>query len=186
MLDSAFCVQAGFANPDYPEGMPLRKHGNAVVYSRLGALSCEVYYRVCLGNRCKLFPHKECQNQSLFFSTWATGAGDEIGWDFVNRVLGSRVSFSGYCKEMTRFYLTNNTMASPFMSKVTFIRWFFGWLSAFKFDLRKETDPFCCQNPKFLACDGTHIGVSGKYQELVKPVGEPDHPNDRPQPVHKR
>lgn len=158
------------------------------MYSRLGPLRCEVYYRVCLANKCKLYPHNECRQQSIFFSTWVTGAGDEVGWDFVNRVLGSRASFDGFCKEMTRFYKGNNELAShsKFMSKVTFLKWYFGWLSAFKFDLRDEIDPFCCQNPKYIACDGTHIGVSGKFQKLLKPCGEPDFPNERPKPVHKR
>ena len=43
-----------------------------------------------------------------------------------------------------------------------------------KIDFRKEIDPVCRYNPKVLACDGTHIGVSIKHLHLNKPVTQPD------------
>ena len=46
------------------------------------------------------------------------------------------------------------------MSPNTFIKWYFGWLSCFKIDFHKHINPWCNYNPKLLACDGTHIGVS--------------------------
>ena len=60
------------------------------------------------------------------------------------------------------------------MSVKTFIGWFFGWLSAFKIDFRKEIDPYCGHNPKMLACDGTHIGVSLRHLRLDNPVTKAD------------
>jgi hypothetical protein len=114
-----------------------------------------------------------------------TGVGDEVGWDFISRVTSSRISFSGFCKEMSRLYQTTNIMAAPFMAPNTFIFWFFGWMSTMKIDFRKEVDPFCGYNPKILACDGTHIGVSCKFQVLKSPCAEPDL-NETVTPVHKR
>ena len=96
----------------------------------------------------------------MFFYTNTTCAGDEIGWDFINAVKTSKISFTGFCNQMTRVYKTTYSDAQAFMSVKTFIGWFFGWLSAFKIDFRKQIDPFCGHNPKILACDGTHIGVS--------------------------
>ena len=60
------------------------------------------------------------------------------------------------------------------MSVKTFIGWFFGWLSAFKIDFRKEIDPYCGHNPKMLACDGTHIGVLLRHLRLDNPVTKTD------------
>ena len=60
------------------------------------------------------------------------------------------------------------------MAVKTFIGWFFGWLSAFKIDFQKEIDPFCGYNPRVLACDGKHIGVSLRHLKLEKPVRKPD------------
>ena len=90
----------------------------------------------------------------------ATTAGDEIGWDFVTCVTTMKSSFSAFGKEMMRKYQTTNIMAGPFMSPNTFIKWFFGWIASFKLDFCKEIDPWCHYNPRMLACDGTHIGVS--------------------------
>ena len=50
----------------------------------------------------------------------------------------------------------------------------YGWLSAFKINFRKEIDSIYKHNPKVLACDGTHIGVSVKHMELDHPVTEPE------------
>ena len=44
---------------------------------------------------------------------------------------------------MTRVYKITYSDSQPFMSVKTFIGWFFGWLSAFKIDFRKEIDPYC-------------------------------------------
>ena len=54
-----------------------------------------------------------------------TCAGDEIGWDFVQSVLRFKTSFSGYCAEMTRRYITAMDNATHFMSPNTFINCFF-------------------------------------------------------------
>ena len=75
---------------------------------------------------------------------------------------------------MTRKYRTTHKDAYPFMSLKTFISWFFGWLSAFRIDFRKHIDPFCGHDPKILACDGTHIGVSIKHLNLDKAVTRND------------
>ena len=77
----------------------------------------------------------------MFFYTSTTCAGDEIGWDFIHAVKTSKISFTGFCNEMTRVYKTTHTNGDPFMSVKTFIGCFFGWLSAFKIDFRKEIDP---------------------------------------------
>ena len=110
----------------------------------------------------------------MFFYTSTTCAGDEIRWDFIHAVKTSKISFTGFCNEMTRVYKTTHTNGDPFMSVKTFIGWFFGWLSAFKIDFHKEIDPYCGHNPKMLACDGTHIGVSLQHLRLDNPVTKAD------------
>ena len=72
------------------------------------------------------------------------------------------------------------------MSPNTFIAWIFGWLSQMKIDFRQEIDPWCSHNPKYLACDGTHIGVSVRYQNLENHCTKADQPDTMVTPIHKR
>ena len=153
----------------------------------MGALECQVFSRSCLAGSCKILPHKEAEKKGIFFLTKKSAAGDEIGWDFIRRVQGMRVSFSGFCKDMSSVYSTNNTSTvHHFMSGTTFVSWVFGWLSAFKIDFRKEIDPWCGHSPKILACDGTHIGVSVKLAHLENPVTKEELPEQVIKPRHKR
>ena len=111
---------------------------------------------------------------SIFFLCKYTCAGDEIGWDFFNLVKTSKISFTAFCNEMTRRYQTTNILAAQFMSVNTFVKWIFAWMSSMKIEFRKEVDPWCKYQPKVLACDGTHVGVSIKDMELHNPVTSVD------------
>ena len=110
----------------------------------------------------------------MFFYTSTTCTGDEIGWDFIHTVKTSKISFTGFCNEITRVYKTNTHKWRSIHVSENFHRLVFGWLSAFKIDFRKEIDPYCGHNPKMLACDGTHIGVSLQHLQLEKPVTKAD------------
>lgn len=178
--------QGAFAGGGYPEGTPLKVQPHAVVYTRLGALRCKIFSRQCLANQCTLYPTREAAEKSIFFTTKATGVCDEVGWDFISRVMNSRISFTGFCKDMDRFYQTTNIHAAPFISPNTFIQWFFGWLSKFQIDFRKEVDPWCGYNPSVLACDGTHIGVSVRYMNLENFCTKVELPDQIVVPKHKR
>ena len=114
------------------------------------------------------------QKKWVFFTTGVTCLGDEMGWDFISLVKKSKISFSGFCAEMTRKYRTNSVLPRDFISPNTFIRWFFGWLTAFQIDLRKHVAPWCEYSPEVLACDGTHIGVAVKNLDLQKPLTATD------------
>ena len=61
---------------------------------------------------------------------------------------------------MSNVYSTTNELSASFMSKSTFVSWFFSWAARMNIDFRKHVDPFCRYEPKQLACDGTHIGIS--------------------------
>ena len=135
-------------------------------------MTCDVYSRMCLGNSCCL--EYSGQDNSIFFLSKMTCAGDEIGWDFISMVKLSRMSFLVFCNEMTRRYKTTNILSAPFMSLDTFVKWVFAWMGSMKIDFRKEIDPFCKYNPKILACDGTHVGISLKNLKLENPVTAPD------------
>ena len=154
--------------------------GNAVekfsstLYTRTGSVHMKCYNMCCDRGICEIEYSEAAKEKCLFFLTTKTCAGDEIGWDFVNNVLKSKASFTGFCNEMTWRYQATNILAGPFMSPNTFIKWFFAWLAAFKIDFRKEMDPWCGHKPETLACDGTHIGVSLRQMNLRNPVTSPD------------
>ena len=150
------------------------EEGIARLYTRVGVVRIRYYTLKCQAGRCERKFEIVAATEGIFFYTRVTCAGDEIGWDFINRVKTTKISFTAFCDEMTRFYKTTNLNSEPFMNKTTFIGWFFGWLSAFKIDFRKEIDPFCGHTPKILACDGTHIGVSLRHMHLENPVTKND------------
>ena len=166
--------------------MPAELNHEAVVYSRNGPIHCRILSRKCLQGTCKLLPTREIATQGIFFVSNNTGAGDEIGWDFLSRVQTSKISFTGFCNEVTRVYQTTNIFVAKFMSPTTFISWIFAWMSAFKVDFREEIDPWCKHNPAMLACDGTHIGVSVRLANLENPVTAVDWPEEVRILVHKR
>ena len=157
------------------------------MYTRLGALTCQMFSLECKAKQCaKVYPHQEAASKSIFFFSKVTGAGDEVGWDFISRVQQFKVSFTGFCKDMSRVYQGNNKGAANFMSPNTFIGWVFSWLCGFRVDFRKQIDPWCGYNPKILACDGTHIGVAVRHMKLDHPVTKVDLPDLCHKPVHKR
>lgn len=149
-----------------------------------GAISCDVYSRKCLANSCTL--EYTGEDKSIFFLSKMTCAGDELGWDFVSMVKTTRTSFTAFCNEMTRRYKTTNILSAPFMGVNTFVKWIFAWMAAMKIDFRKEVDPWCNYNPKMLACDGNHVGVSIKHLKLEDAVTVSDGNMEAVQPAHKR
>ena len=156
------------------------------VYTRMGPLQVKYYDTICQMGTCKIPFTQAAEEKGIFLKSTHTGAGDEIGWDFIKLVCRTKSSFSAYCNELTRRYQTTNIHSGPFMSGNTFISWFFSWIAAFKIDFQKEVDPWCEYKPKILACDGTHIGVSVQNMKLEKPVTMPDIKDDALKPMHKR
>ena len=126
------------------------------------------------------------EQDSIFFLSNYTCAGDEIGWDFVSMVKTSKISFTAFCNEMTRKYQTINVLAAQFMCANTFVKWVFGWMGSMRIDFRKEVDPWCKYQPKVLACDGTHVGVSLRNMRLQTPITTADDAPTLVIPQHKR
>jgi hypothetical protein len=120
----------------------------------------------------------------VFLWSKYVGAVDEIGWDFVNRVLADKVSFSSFCSEMTRIYSSNHPASAPFMSKSTFVSWFFSWCAKMNIDFRDHIDPWCGHHPRSVAGDGTHIGLCFRRLD-ISPIEKADI-NEQRKPNHKR
>ena len=146
-------------------------------------MNCDVFVRKCLNSQCHL--DYSGDQDSVFFLSNNACAGDEIGWDFISMVKNSKISFTAYCNEMTRKYHTTSPLSAPFMSTNTFVKWIFAWMGSMKIDFRKEVDPWCKYEPKFLACDGTHVGVSIKHMKLNNPVTTVDDHSIEVTPGHK-
>ena len=147
----------------------------SILYTRIAPLRCVSYNLKCTNGQCEITFQEAAEEKGIFFYSPKTAVADEIGWDFVRAVKNMRTSFRGLCKEMSTRYETSHSPAYQFMSGNTFISYFFCWLSAMKIDFRKEIDPKCGHDPKILACDGTHIGVSTRNLNLQHPVTAPDY-----------
>ena len=105
-------------------------------------------------------------NEHIHFFTKETGAGDEIGYDFIDHVLNCEISFSAYCKLMNCKYQRIDSKSASFMSNNTFIAWWFSWISKFNIDFRIPCR-LCKFNPKMLAADGTKIGINVSHSTVV-------------------
>ncbi|MCG8621712.1 MAG: hypothetical protein MJE68_06895 [Proteobacteria bacterium] len=148
--------------------------GTTTLYTRIAPLKCICYELKCSKGTCKIEYTDEAERRGIFFYTTKTAVADEVAWDFVRSVQKMRTSFRGFCSEMSTRYQTNQCPGYQFLSGNTFVGYFFSWLAAFKIDFRKHIDPKCGYNPKVLACDGTHIGVSAKHLNLEHAVTKPD------------
>ena len=142
--------------------------------------------RQCQSGRCYLDFNgsQEC----IFFCSKYTAVGYEIGWDFVSLVLAGKMSFSAFCDEMTRYYQTNHIHSAKFLCRTTFLKWWFSWVAAMKIDFRTSVQGCCGYQPKLLAADGTHVGVSKLHETLDHPITEVDMfgAQSRIKPLHKR
>ena len=109
----------------------------------------------------------------MFRSTKAVSCGYELGWEFVEAVLASKQTFSGYRKIVQARY-ERLTSPCPFMSLNTFIKWWFSWAAAMNIDFIQPC--FSCGNDvKVLAADGTKIGITLKQANVVPIETQEDH-----------
>lgn len=72
---------------------------------------------------------------------------------------------------MNNKYHRINSRSASFMSNNTFIKWWFSWISKFNINFRQPCK-LCKFNPKFLAADGTKIGINVNIS-TVTPVETP-------------
>lgn len=164
LQDGCLCG-AGYFNDAHPEGILTEVKYRPTVYLTNGPARYEVRDRMCLASNPECNIQYNGSSDSLHFLSKETAAGDEIGWDYVDHALNTHITFSAYCKIMTKKYKRNNIVSAKFMSPQTFISWWFSWSSKFKIDFRKPCS-ICKYNPKFLACDGTKIGISFKNADI--------------------
>ncbi|KAL3885944.1 hypothetical protein ACJMK2_025975 [Sinanodonta woodiana] len=153
---------AGYA---FPNGETIAVSHISTVYTHHGPVKHKIWYRRCLsGTReCDIGPGEK---EAIHFLTRDTGAGDEIGWDFVDHVLNSYISFGSYCTIMNSLYKRVSHNSASFMSNNTFIAWFFSWISKFNLEYR-QTCSICKFTPKMLAADGTKIGINIRHSTVV-------------------
>ena len=136
-----------------------------------GAAKCWVFERRCRNRECT--EHYTGEDDCIYFWSSETAIAVEVLYDF-ERQLFTRTSFSSFCDHMSHIYKSGSMSDNiKFMSSMTFINCFFGWLSSMKIDFRKSVDPWCNYDPKILACDGTHVGVAVKKIHM-EAIEKPD------------
>ena len=85
-----------------------------------------------------------------------TCAGDEIGWEFVNKIMKTKCSFHAFC-ELKKDDYVGGCRQLKFMSAPTFRYWFRCWASHQDREFREQCQG-CGDNISVLGCDGTAIG----------------------------
>ena len=92
----------------------LYQRGVATCYTRVGCVTSKYYSMKCSNNTCKTNYSDLAKEEGLFFYTKMTCAGDEIGWDFIRCVKSSKISFTGFCTQMTNYYRTHTFQSTTF------------------------------------------------------------------------
>ncbi|XP_057310659.1 uncharacterized protein LOC130648621 [Hydractinia symbiolongicarpus] len=154
--------EAGWTSSENENGVVVFSHYSNLFTDR-GVRKCKIYRRTCLLNNCS--KRWDGASDSIFQLSHATCAGYELGWQFVDSVVNSKMTFSGFvscCQEKCKI------LDSYFMNVNTFINWFFGWASRMRIDFR-QLCPGCDGPSPFLACDGTKIGLTFKNL-CVEPI----------------
>ena len=127
----------------FSEEYPAIFQGSGILYTWMGAIETHYHNVSCEANECTLPFTEEAKKKNIFLYTKSTACGEEMGWDFIQSVMKTKIWFTAFCDEMAWRCQTINIMASPFMSPKTLISWLFGWLASFKIDFRKSIDPWC-------------------------------------------
>jgi len=135
------------------------------VYSITGACEAKLFGRKCVADTC--IRNYDGSEDSLFLLTKSIACGYEVGWEFVEAVLTSKQTFSGFCKVINARYIR---LSSPlkFMAANSFIRWWFAWASAMEIDFIEQCFS-CGDNIRILAADGTKLGYTLK-QASITPI----------------
>ena len=123
----------------------------------------EVYGRTCMAGNC--FRKYDGVEDSLFRSSTVIACGYEIGWEFMESVMSSRQTFSGYRKVIQSRY-ERVSSPFPFMSLNSFIKWWFSWASAMDIDFRQGCYS-CGKDINILAADGTKLGITMKQSSVI-------------------
>ena len=146
-------------------------------------LKCRVLKYICCGGTCK--KQYSGEQDCLFFLSKQTCVADELAWDFISRITNSKCSFTAFCNDMSRIYRSVHLIAHPFLSRSTFLSWWFAWLAAHDIYYRKDVDKWCGQKRRLLACDGTHVGVPLSRLH-VTPIENPVDNSSVTHTCHKR
>ena len=129
-------------------------------------IQCCICAFSCTSEDCLQLVEYDPEEDGIHFWSDQTCMGDEIGYTFLNLMMSSSMTFSGFCDHMNSIYKSRDTNFS-FVCKQTFIDWWYSWAAAFKFDFRKDADPWCKDHPKVLVGDGTHTGISLKHLDMT-------------------
>ena len=129
----------------------------------VGAHEATFFKRRCMSGKCT--KEYDGAEDFIFCSTNSVSCSYEVGWNFVDLVMTSKQTFTGFVKVMNANY-GRFLSEKPFMTKNTFIKWWFAWASAMGIDFRKSCFG-CGENIKMLAGDGTKIGITLKQSTVI-------------------
>ena len=122
-----------------------------------------MFFRKCVAGFCSR--EYDGYEDSLFLRTHAVACGYAVGWEFVEVVLTSKQTFSGFRKITPARY---DRYLSPinFLAVNMLIDWWFAWASAMDIDFIEQCFN-CGNNINALAADGTKLGITLKQLNIV-------------------
>ena len=123
------------------------------------------YISKCGKEECNVLYYGDADG--IHFWKLPTAICAEVGHKFLNQLVSGGTTFTRFCDDMTSTYKSYNKFLPSFLSVHTFIDWFFHFAASMDIDFRRSIDPWCGHDPRYLACDGTHVGIPIKNVNIV-------------------
>ena len=82
----------------------MQQEGCATLYTHVGTVSLNYFSVKCPNEQCEISFKEIAKEAGIFFFSQQTCAADEIGWDFISSVKSSKISFTGFCNQMSLIY----------------------------------------------------------------------------------
>ena len=132
-------------------------------------IECNTFKIRCPNNTCVVTWDGEEEN--IFRISSVVCFAEELFWDFVKMVETMKCNFTAFCGYINTQYKRNQSK-KEFVTPKTFIKAFFSWASHQNTEFRIPCE-WCGHTPKYLACDGTKIGITQKMTDF-QPIESTD------------
>lgn len=147
-------------------------------------------YLDCVNNRSECRKEYDFEENAIFVWSLENNGiciGDEVFHDLMKDRSKREIIFGTFCSGMDDIYRRAGLHSAPFLRCQTFLSCYMSWLINWNVDYRsiEAIDNKCGHNPKKLACDGVHVGVSKKHLTHLADITKKGK-NELKKPMHRR
>lgn len=155
------------------------------LYTRQGPLLLRLSSVCCQECHAEADLRPVLQMHNIFLFSKESAFGDEIFLDFINKQFRSKLTFQGFCDFYTLTYRSTFPKCRPFVTRTTFKRAKFAWMSCLKIDfrLRENTCSVCRDDLVAVVTDGVQMTPPNVEIDYSQGVTKPDLVSEPAKPV---